>query len=240
MNTSIFLLLSILCILLSFSCKEVKKENVRQGIVKYRGEFFDTTGTFSSKPVVVDELRVFYKDSLAIEEIIRRSYITDTANKTTIEERISHYIFIDIPKGKYYFYKNLSDTAKSFKSYASLDSFKTHAGWNFINADATQFKGASQSMKDTVINNVKYKRLKKAIYFGKYPYSSIGYFRCDKIGTLFKFDTNLSDSIGCPLVKIEDSPINKGAAIRSEIIFLTDTLSKQEVKIFDAWSKNEK
>jgi hypothetical protein len=58
---------------------------------------------------------------------------------------------------------------------------------------------------------------------------------------LFTYDTLLSKQVGCPLVKVYGySPIKKGIPTSAEINFLSDTLSKNELKIFDAWEKNEK
>jgi len=227
---------------LIFLCCNAEKEHSLsvQGVIKYKGEFFDTAATFLSKPVFVDELKVWFKDSFAIEEIRTRSFITDTANKTRIEESVLYYIFMDLQENTYTYYKTFSDTTRSFRRYTTIDSFRSRAGWDFSNANATEFKGESFEMPDTVINSIKYKRIRKLTTSGKDPYNSIGYFRCDKQGTLFKFDKHLSDSMGCPLVRVDDIPIKKGSIKRGEIIFFIDSLSTEELKVFAAWEKNER
>ncbi|HET9433559.1 MAG TPA: hypothetical protein VFO37_07365, partial [Chitinophagaceae bacterium] len=54
-------------------------------------------------------------------------------------------------------------------------------------------------------------------------------------------DENLAKKLGCPVVRIDHLPSPEyPMPISSEIHFLRDSLTKEEIKIFEAWKKNMK
>jgi hypothetical protein len=204
--------------------------------VIYNGQIFDT---INSQVAFSISSKIWYKDSLSIQEVPQTNFTEDEKGHKTREDFISHYVFIDPRTKSFYYYKNFSDTAKIIKKYSGTDSFFVHGGWNFYADKNIVDGGWPVPLSDTVINQVSYKRVKFKRSFGQKEFNSIGYFRCDKKGTLFKMDKSYSEKLGCPMVKIDNFLPGRGQlAISNEVDFLADTLSAKELKVFDAWEKN--
>jgi len=216
-----------------------KTKKTYSGIVNVTHQIFDSGVIASSKPVIKWATKIWYKDSLSIQEVKLLRFFTSSKEKT-FKEILLYYIFIDPKYNSYYYYKNFSDTASIFKSYAGVDSFKVDGGWNFYLKKDLNYEGSPEVFNDTVINQIRYKRMKFNTLMGKDNYITIAYFRCDKIGTMFKFDYSYSEKLGCPLTKIDDFPTERGTSTKTEIDFLTNGLTSEELKVFDAWEKNEK
>lgn len=233
----------ILFVLLLFNflaCKPDKRV-VDSGVVINKIQVLDSGSTLSNlhANLTIDS-KIWYKDSLAIEAITLTRFITDTSGKQTFETIIKHYVYMDPRTKSFYYYKNFSDTAKIIKKYAGIDSFERDGGWNFYSEKNIEFTGIPAVLSDTIIEHVNYKRVKFNTKKEKYNYTSIGFFRCDKMGTMFKLDKVYSDKIQCPLVKVYDFPKDGGRGMSKEINFISDTLTENELKVFNAWEKNAK
>lgn len=233
------LLILVLALPNLMSCSSEKK-NINSGIVSVKHQMFDTSTTPFLQPILTNDFRIWYKDSMAIEEVKLIRFITDTAGNESTETVVMHYAFIYPASKSFYYYKNFSDTAAIIKKYAGIDSFITDGGWNFYTKRNIEYTGFPDIINDTVINQVNYKRVKFNTQKEDNDYVSIGYFRCDKKRVIFKFDSDYSEKLGCPLVRIDDLPVEKGNPTRSELSFISDTLTKEELKVFDAWERNAK
>jgi hypothetical protein len=210
------------------------------GVVVCKRQFFDTTAV-PLHPVFTHSFKIWYKDSLAIEEIMLAKINTDINGKQTIKSLVEHYTFIDLRSDSFYEYQNFSDTAKITKKYYQPDSISVDGGWNFYGNNNFNYKDAPENLADTIINGISYKRVKFNRSLGNESLITIGYFRCDKKGSMFQFYKPYSEKIGCPMVKVYDFPVRKlQGPILTEVDFLSDTLSLQEQKIFEAWERNAK
>lgn len=218
------------------SCKSEKAIS-NSGVISEKLQVLDST--LNLHPALTIESKIWYRDSLAIEEILLTRFITDTSGKKTIETVVKHYTFIDPHTKSFYYYKNFSDTAKIIKKYAGVDSFTIDGGWNFYSERDIEYSGIPVILSDTVVDKVNYKRISFSTKMGLHNSVSIGFFRCDKKSTMFKFDKSYSDKLGCPCVKVYDYP-KQGRGMSREINFLSDTLSENELKVFAAWEKNAK
>lgn len=221
------------------SCDSGRKIN-NSGVVRVKIQVFDTVMGSSAKPVLNNEFKIWYKDSLAIEEVKTIRFLRKPGGEKSVEEFIKHHVFIYPPSRSFYYYKTFSDTAAIIKKYSGTDSFGIHGGWNFYKERNLEFSGTPEVMSDTAIEQVQYKRVKYKTKKGDLDYISITYFRCDNKISMFKFDKAYSEKIGCPMVRIDDFPVEKGNPMTAQIAFLTDTLSLRELRVFDAWEKNAK
>lgn len=222
------------------SCtNKTSKYKEEETLVLYRiTNFYDLKGnlTFS------DSMRVIYKDSIAIEQVNRVNIVTDTDNITRISNIPMLYRYIDLKRKALYDYRNFSDTAKSFNKAFLPDSLMLDFGWSFYSEKGSQIHGTPEKMNDTLIENIIYKRAK--FNFALDDLSKrflIGYFRCDTKGAIFSLEKKYSREINCTLVKFLDFRYGFDRPFASkQIDFISDTLSQEELKIFDAWEKNAK
>lgn len=222
--------------LLVFSCSS-SSQVMNSGVVIHKTFFYNKEGdtTFSHY------MKIWYKDSLFIEEIRGVNTVTDASGKTTVTYPLLFCRFIDTRNKVLYDYKTFSDTARVFHKAALPDSLMLDAGWSFYSAKYPVISGSPESLSDTTIDNVTYKR--KKFNFDSDNAAErfiIGFFRCDR-ESIFSIEKKYSNSINCLLVKMFDYKTDAPAPFASkEIEFASETLTEAELMVFDAWEKNVK
>ncbi len=236
-------ILSVIVLITFTTCMtgNIKHSNNNTQVVEYKSQFYDTVGNGFSKPFMIFKEKIWYKDSMAIESVSSQNIITDTNMKTTEQLIIIHYRFSDLRSRLVYEYKNFSDTAAIIQKYSYDDTIPILGGWNFKWLRKTDYNGTPEALPDTNIDNISYKRIRLSKITPDNSYAVICYFRCEQKGTVFNFDPSLSEKVGCPLVKkYYFSLSQKGKANSSEINFLSNRFTTEELKVFDAWEKNIK
>jgi len=198
------------------------------------------------KPMKYDrDDRLLYKDSLFIEERTAIDIYTDTSGKETWKAHVQKYVFVDLPSRSLYDYAFFSDTAKILKSYTLSDSAFKNYGWDYFGTKISRFGKRTQTITDTVINGIIYKRIRNDTAYksskGDDQYEiTIGYLRCDKKGLPLQFDKWQSGKIGCPVVRVDVVIPQKNVQFLTQINQVADTLTPEELKVFAAWEKNAK
>ena len=236
--------LLILGILVSFiiSCNAQKSCN-NCGMVISGLKFLDTISQqYVSAQIYWPDMRIWYKDSLAIEEITYLYISKDSLGREIRTLKTDHYTFVDLRSRSFYDYSTFSDTAKFVKKYTQPDSVTIFGGWNFYASRIIPVTEPPKDISDTIIEGINYQRVK---FINRREGVSnpvlIAYLRCDKKGTLFQIDKEFGDKKGCPIVRYEELPTDKNPfANAGEILFVADTLSQEELKVFAAWEKNAK
>ena len=222
---------------MQFSCGTANHLS-NNGIIQLKTLFYNEDG----RATFTHYFKIWYKDSMAIEEITGVNSVTDTANITTVTYPLIKYRFIDLRSESLYDYKNFSDTASIIHKSPLPDSLMLDCGWSFYSQKAPTIQGISESLTDTVIGNLDYKRV-KFNFTGDDPTTGflIGYFRCDGKGDMFSIEKNYSKKINCTMVKYFDYKIGMARPFASkEVFYISDTLTKHELKVFEAWEKNAK
>lgn len=202
---------------------------------------------YIKQPIYWPDTKIWYKDSIIIQEITGLYISRDTKGQEVREIKSEFYIFIDLPSRSFYKYSTFTDTSKIVKKYTQPDSLKIEGGWNFYAPFELPKASPPQILADTIIDGVNYKRLSLFYYYKNRIDSipriveSMGYFRCDKSGTMFKLDITYSKKMGCPLVRL-DYHLSEDEKIRSssQVEFVRNTLTSEELKVFNAWEKNAK
>ena len=201
----------------------------------------------SVAPDILQDRKFWFKDSLIIAEGNTVHFNTVVIGKVTqqsVKVITDKYTFIDLRKKWFYVYRNLSDTAKIVEQYPQPDTGEVKGGWKFLSKEKVIFSDSLRDMTDTTIDGIAYKRAeahKKVSYNGfEQNMIQIGYMRCDKKGSPFVIDNAFSAKISCPFVKLDrfDSETLEGNVV--EWVYLPDKLTANELKVFDAWEKNEK
>jgi len=189
----------------------------------------------------MNDKKVWYMGNKVIMEI-RSTSINDSLGIITVKRPFQYYLFIDRNSKSFYHYSSFSDTARILYSYTQPDSAELQGkgGWRFYAKNYIKYTDLL-SIADTTIKNIKYKRIKYTEQVGKYRILTIGYLRCDKKGSIFQIDGNITEQIGCPMVRTDQVRNNEILYPTSEeIVFIRDSLSTGEKKVFDAWEKNLK
>lgn len=210
----------------------------QSGIIVRRTQFYSKQGdtTFTH------DLKILYKDSMAIQVITGINRIIDSANKSTLTYPLLFCRFIDLKNKAFYDYKHFSDTATFYNKSILPDSLFTDAGWSFYSQKAFKSKGIPEELNDTSIKNIPYKRV-KFLFTWNNPEKEylIGYFACKKTNNLFSLERNYSQKINCPLVKYYHYKTAENKPFAStELLQVADSLSQDESKIFDAWERSAK
>ena len=210
----------------------------KAGIVQEKTNFYAADG----KPRFSDIIQVWYKDSVAIEKINSINIVTDTANVTTIHYTVLLYRYIDLRSKTLYDYENFSDTAKIINKAVLPDSVMRDNGWSFYSNKIPQIQGIPESLNDTIIDNITYKRAKfNFLHDDPGKGFMIGYFRCDGKGIMFSLEKSYSRKLNCTMTKFFDFHYGTKVPYASkEVDFISDTLTEEELKVFESWEKNEK
>ena len=236
------LTLAVTIVLFSCSCnikehKDAPAHTGSMGSLNVRTEFFGRNG----KPIFMDSMKVWYYDSVAIEELATIRSITDTLQRTTVSFTIDGYRYIDLKSRSWGLYKNFSDTSLLIRTGALPDTAFVDGGWTFY-VNNLPMKGEPEILPDTIIASTKYKRIKfSRVTRGPASYI-IGYLRCDKDKVkLFSLEKAYSDSVNCIMVRFNEfREGGSGPFAFRELRFLSDTLSEKELKVFAAWEINQR
>lgn len=189
-------------------------------------------------PAFSTSAKIWYKGNELIQEIQRVHFNTDTHNIQTISYILDHYVYVNYDTRQFSFYHSFSDTAQAFKKYLTLDSLNKEMVTDFFknSQKALDFVTQVTPINDTSISGISYQRKKYIKRWKGKIFLSIVYFRCDRPNSRFSIFKNIADS--CSPVKVfdynGDGTILNGSV---ETIFLADSLTMEERKIFETWRK---
>jgi hypothetical protein len=221
------------------SCNSIGQMNMANqiGIVEVKMDFYNENG----KPIYTDILRTWYKDSTVIEEVNRKNTVT-ASGKTTENYELILYRYIDLKSKTLYDYKSFTDTAKIINKAALPDSMMNDYGWSFYSDKIIQIQGQLEILSDTAIKDITYKRIKYSLLPGDAKKNfDIGYLKCDGKQSMFSLEKHYSPKINCTMLKSFSFHYGKATPYASlEVNFVSDTLSKEELKVFEAWESNAK
>jgi hypothetical protein len=222
------------------NCCNARQPNSSQGVAEVVTRIYGGIVIDSTEPMDMGAEKIWYKDSMAIEENTMLQFFTDSKNRTTRHVKIINYRFNDLRNKATYTYGSFSDTAKLISKYLFEDTIEA-GGWGFNHNRELNYVGNPQPLPDTIIGGIKFERVKALTERENVQYKVTLYFRCDRPNSIFSFETQLSKNKGCPCVKfINQMPDDRYGALIQEVNFLRDTLSIQELKVFDAWEQNAK
>jgi len=231
----------LLCFLSANACtsKENLKRPIKQGLVVMKTVFYDSSGTVK----FVDTLKIWYKDSVAIQEI-HRINLSNNSSKTPpqVTYSVILYRYMDLKNKALYDYKTFSDSAVMQNKASLPDSGMRDYGWSFYSEVLRRIQGTPEPLSDTILGNVTYRRTRFHFTHDDPKKSFIvGYFRCDGVNEMFSLEKSYSHKIGCVMTKFSEfgvDQINPFATI--EVEFISDSLNDRELGVFQAWGTNAK
>jgi hypothetical protein len=224
------------------SCQP-KLDFKEEGFIELRGRIYDSSSRQYIKEDIMPDMKIWYKSNFIIEEIKTIKTSLDSRGNRTKETPIAYYLFMDRNTKMFYHYSAFSDTARLLDQYRLADTseMKGLGGWGFYKDYIVDVVGTKKYIVDTSIDGVIYKRILFDVKEGDNILPTVRYLRCDKPNIFFTFNKSLSKELGCPIVRIDylPTPTNLNPS-SSEIVFIRNNLSKEEVIVFNAWEKNIK
>jgi hypothetical protein len=215
----------------------------KAGVIRYTAKFYDSLTQQYTSETIFPDMKVWYNKELFIEEIKTVETYRDTNGVTTRKTPIAYYLFMDRNSKSFYHYSSFSDTARILDKYILPDTavMRGVGGWSFYRNWDLEIAGSLKTLDDTVINKIAYRRVRLPIMSNGFLVTITAFQRCDRIGSVFQFDKNLGNKLGCPVTRVDYLPSSEDPTpISSELNFLRDSLSKEELKVFAAWEKNIK
>jgi hypothetical protein len=207
-----------------------------EGSLILKTNFFDGLGNAA----ISDTIKLWFCDSAVIQDLHNIKRSTDTANKVTVKLEVFAYRYVDLIKHTVYDYSSLSDTARLIKKSALPDSMFMDYGWNFSSNKLFEIVGDPILLKDTTIENLRYKRAKfytKGLDSNKFY--QIGYFIHDTRGNLFSLEKPFSQKLNCTMTKVFSYKVGNSIPFASqEIEFLSNKLTQQEKSVFSSWKRS--
>ena len=193
------------------------------------------------------ENKMWYRDSLVIQEIDYIYIHSTDMEKDTVENVVTGYVFTDLRKSGYYYFSSFTDTARLLDSYRHHDRIeKDYEIWKFDESrEVFPETGNAVQLKDTLIEGKTYKRFQanrsKDARLPEWKRFDVVYLDCS-IKTIFELFPAFSKQCGCPVVMHDSHSSNskKTSISRYQLEFITDTLTPYQHKIFDQWSKYAK
>lgn len=231
-----------ICMVLVLASCHAQKTCTNCGSVTFKMRYFNnTTGEFV-KSTSDRDLIMWYKDSLTIKEAHHVYFYEGPYKQKSVEVKIDHYKFMDLRTREIYEYDTFSDTARLIKKCLPNDSNCIGESWKFFNTKTIIQTKNLAFIPDTVMNGVVYKRVKSidTIQTDRGVLQSIvyGYLRCDKKNDIYNIDAQFSKQMGCPLVRMDIVYIPESYPNGIiEMEFRPGSLTKQELKVFEAWEK---
>lgn len=189
--------------------------------------------------------KLWYKDSFIISDnytIYFESYNGGPEKWKTVVDR---YTFIDTRTKEFYVYSSFSDTARFIKKYSQPDTGRVEEGWTYFQKNKLLSYDNKYVLPDTLINGNTYKRLMVFGYIQedstspKVKVTQIIYARCNAPNPFLRVDMLLSQELGCPVVRFDHIAENV-LWTKTEIEYISDKLTPEELKVFDAWERNIK
>lgn len=216
---------------LAMSCSSKKLFSQSQGVLVINRHLFEPDTT------IVVKFRILYLNNQSIQEVPQLNIIEDSLGKRNFT-KILHFGYLNTDENVCFNYVNFSDTARVIQYYNNIDSIGNGGGWNFYSNKKFQYDNLSE-LNDTLIDNVNYKRIQLNKIVGVSPISFHVFIRCDKSKVPVSFFKLLSTQIGCPIARVDTY---KGGRIitSSEIQYISDTLSKKQLRVFEKWESNVK
>jgi hypothetical protein len=244
----VFLLSFFVSVVTILSCIP-KKKYKNCGLVVYKTLFYEPSlKKYIPAEIYGPETKIWYKDSAVIFKImgVKLPNTTNGIETTKRDVVLMHYIYLDLTKMLFYKYASFSDTAQIVQSYNQLQSDTVLYGvtWKFYERRSIPHTKPFEIIADTMIDGKIFKRVKIIVNRqndSTQTNTMVAYFDCSRKGNIFQINKGLSDSLGCPMVAVytlstADNPITLAA----ELEFISDKLTYEELKVFDAWEKNVK
>jgi len=205
--------------------------------IQFVTNFYDENG----KSTFRFSINIYYIDSSAVEQINKINSVTDTTGRTTQTETLLSYRYIDLAKKLYMDYQTFADTAKPITKQLLPDSGMRDYGWSFYTDKTLKVQESSyHPLSDTIIDNLKYQRIRFNLT-NEDPEEmyTVAHLQCEIKDQLFSIIKTISKKNNCCVTKIYSYRTGKTTPFASqEVIFLSDTLTSNELNVISTWQKN--
>jgi hypothetical protein len=191
------------------------------------------------EPIFSSNIKIWFNNDLAIEQIATVHINIDTLSRRAVKEEIRFYAFVNFKSQKVTFYKTFFESATILRRNLPIKTLEEEGGWNFRKRDTLKYEGSALARPDTNIDGKLYKKFEFNTTTKGSPARSDALFRCGATGRSFTIETCFSEKIGCSMVKLFTFPLSRYSPDSAEILDVSDKLDPAELRVFNAWYKNE-
>ncbi|SJZ78466.1 hypothetical protein [Sediminibacterium ginsengisoli] len=241
------ILLYIICLLVSVFVNGQAKPS---GVLMQSIDAFDekTNKYVPYLPGSTGHRLFYYRDSLVIFQVPHFTFSSTDTSSLAGTEKLLYVVFIDLRSLSFYEYPEFSAQSRFTKKYKQADSMPIKYSWNFYSFAETQKFDSVHWVADTIINNIKYRRL-QALYSQDYQNSPTTVQKqrhimqlltsCAQKGSIFHMSRSLEKryNAGCPFEIAIDRIVSPKGVFKIELQYMRP-LTKHENEIFDIWEKN--
>jgi hypothetical protein len=207
-------------------------------VIEYNSKQYYHNDTNLIKPFWNFSDKIWFWDSLAIEEVRELNITEEYKGASHKSYDIRHYRFCDLRKKSVYEFCTFEENPQFLRKYSFNDSLPVIGGWGFNFSRKFDKMEKVIYLTDTLINNRVNKRATIIQTINNIPYEIYCLFDCSRKGTCFDLSLGVSEKVGCPLVYYYySSPLRKGLHMTSEVNLLRNHLTEKEEKVFNAWKK---
>lgn len=184
--------------------------------------------------------RIWRKDSSIIEQV--RYIKVDRTIKTSITTfPVLLYRYTDLRTDSRYEFWSFSDTATLKRKFKHEDSILATGGWGIYNMKDQLRNGTIKYLPDTSIGGQKYIHAHIQRTSDSIKYHIDAWLLPKKRETYFSLDTGIYHKTGRPMVGYHIYPEGKiGLNIMQGVIFIADTLTEFEERMFTKWEQYAK
>ncbi|ANE51860.1 hypothetical protein SY85_16540 [Flavisolibacter tropicus] len=104
------------------------------GTISVKSRYYDSLTNSYKLTDKHRDLKVWYKDSLIIQEAQTVNIETDINGIEKSEVTVDHYTFIDLRSRSFYIYNTFKADAPLIKKFAQSDTESVGGGWNFYDS----------------------------------------------------------------------------------------------------------
>lgn len=193
---------------------------------------------------------IYYRDSSVLFPVYKYTFTNPYSKGGEGFAELLYVYFIDLRTLSFYEYPSLSARSKFTRKYIQADSMPVYLGWNFYSFAEQQKADSLKWISDTIINNIKYKRLQYT-YEEQYRKLDLSMearhhivhllTSCQNEGSIFHISRYLErrSNAACPFEISLNQVVSPKFTIKVEVRYQRE-LTKEEHAIFDAWERNLK
>ncbi|MEJ7625320.1 MAG: hypothetical protein WKF35_00540 [Ferruginibacter sp.] len=184
----------------------------------------------------ITENVILFKDSAVILEMkaVKSFEVNDTTLYSGYD--VYKYTYLDLTTMRCQDYNNLSDTAKPYTNYVLKHN--DIITWNFYKSEKIETKSNIIFQKDTIIDNLMYKRIKTIKRFEEEGLEYIYYLECNGKQNIFHVDTTIERKTKCKIIRSDLVDSNGVIKFSFRYQIIRTKLREDEERVFTRWKIN--
>jgi hypothetical protein len=177
---------------------------------------------------------IWYRDDMSIQEVKHIDLKVDSAARSP-KVSLLYFLLIDPGSQQYLYYSSFSDTSRLLYRFEGMNPVSRMGGWDMYSPKKFDYT-SYRKIPDTSINGKVYGRFLFERASEGLANHLILYTDCKEPSRPVSYLKPFYSITGCPVVRMDTYSNGKLVGI-SQLVYLSDTLSPEERKVFTALEK---